>query len=250
MPTVVTDAIAALPLKEMEASLLRGAILDRVIDMGLVEQDFREAVDIASFLHRTQTRKQRGEMTLVHYIEHPLRNTLRALRYGIVDPDTLISIVLHDTVEDEPEQFSAVIAGHQSTSEHDAREHAFAYLSGRFGPQVEAIVRALSNPLQKHGLSREQKNAAYVEHVAEAIASPHVLVAKFVDFADNALSLHHSADRGYAKRQATKYGPLVPIFAARLEDDDVRILFGADAVSQMKAQLADNRLAEFATATV
>jgi hypothetical protein len=154
MPNAVSAAIASLPLKEMEASLLRSAILEQVNALGLSQADFREAIDIASFLHRAQTRKQRGSMHLVHYIEHPLRNTLRALRYGVTDPDTLIGIVLHDTVEDAPEEFSTVLAQHRPTGELDAREHAYAFVSDRFGAPVAAIVRGLSNPLLPNTLSR------------------------------------------------------------------------------------------------
>jgi (p)ppGpp synthase/HD superfamily hydrolase len=250
MPNAVSAAIASLPLKEMEASLLRSAILEQVNALGLSQADFREAIDIASFLHRAQTRKQRGSMHLVHYIEHPLRNTLRALRYGVTDPDTLIGIVLHDTVEDAPEEFSTVLAQHRPTGELDAREHAYAFVSDRFGAPVAAIVRGLSNPLLPNTLSRAAKNTAYIEHVRSAIASPQVFVAKFVDFADNALSLQHSKDRGFARRQATKYRPLVAMFSARLDDADIADLVGSKAVALMKHQLAGNRLAELSTADV
>jgi (p)ppGpp synthase/HD superfamily hydrolase len=250
MPSDVSAAIAALPLKEMEASLLRSAILEHVMTLGLSEPDFREAIDIASFLHREQTRKQRGSMHLVHYIEHPLRNTLRALRYGVADADTLISIVLHDTVEDAPHEFSAVFAGHEATAELDAREHALGFLADRFGLAVAQIVRGLSNPLLPAGLSRTAKNRAYIDHVRTAIDSPQVFVAKFVDFADNALSLHHSMDRGFVKRQAIKYRPLVALFAARLGDDDVQKLVGPQVIARMTRQLEGNRLAEFSTAEV
>jgi (p)ppGpp synthase/HD superfamily hydrolase len=246
--TIVAAAIASLPLKDMEASLLRSAILAEIAQHGLSEPDFTEAIDIASFLHRDQTRKQRGDLPLVHYIEHPLRNTLRALRYGIADPDTLIGIILHDTVEDEPEQFSVVFAQHEPSSEHDAREHAFAFLAQRFGAPVERIVRALSNPLLPTRMDRSQKNAAYVDHVRLATESPAVLVAKFVDFADNALSLHHSRDDVFVARQATKYAPLVEIFTQRLDDVDVLALVGASAVERMKEQLAANRLDELSAA--
>ncbi|MCU1404559.1 MAG: hypothetical protein JWQ43_862 [Glaciihabitans sp.] len=248
MPTTVSAAIATLSLKDMEASLLRSAIFERVAALGLSTADFTEAIDIASYLHRDQTRKQRGAMGLVHYIEHPLRNTLRALRYGVIDSDILIGIVLHDTVEDEPQQFSTVIAGRPADSEGEARENALRFIADRFGTGVSQIVRGLSNPLLPDGLGRAQKNSAYFDHVRSAIASPQVFVAKFVDFADNALSLHHSTDRVYVKRQATKYKPLVGLFSARLNDDDVLALVGVDVVRQMRGQLAGNRLAEFSSA--
>ena len=246
MPNSVTAAIAALPLKEMEASLLRSAILDGVTTLGLSEADFREAIDIASYLHRDQVRKQRGDMPVVHYIEHPLRNTLRAIRYGVTDADTLLSIVLHDTVEDSAVDFSQTVAGIPTTDESEARENAYTFLATRFGDAVAQIVHGLSNPLHPGGLSRSEKNELYLSHVREAIESPQVFVAKFVDFADNALSLHHSPNDDFVKRQATKYEPLVALFAERFRDDDVLALVGAPTVAQMRAQLDENRLEEFA----
>jgi hypothetical protein len=243
MTNVVTAAIAGLPLKEMEVSLLRSAILDQVAALDLNGADFREAIDLASYLHRDQTRQQRGSMPLVFYIEHPLRNTLRALRYGITDPDTLIGVILHDTFEDAAQEFSAVIAGIPAATEQQARENALSFLGQRFSPAVADIVNGLSNPLLPDGLTRARKNEAYIEHVG---ASPQIFVAKFVDFADNALSLHHSMNAGFVKRQATKYGPLVVLFAARLDDADVLAFVGPEAVEDMKAQLAANRLEEFA----
>ena len=100
--------IASLPLKEMEASLLRTAILSHIahsyrldIDGEYILAQVETAIDIASYAHRSQTRQNRGEMPKVHYVEHPLRNALRALRYGVTsDPATIIAIILHDVVED------------------------------------------------------------------------------------------------------------------------------------------------------
>ena len=48
------------------------------------------------------------------------------------------------------------------------------------------IVGALTNPLSPDGLTREEKNTRYVEHVLAEIGDPRVFVAKYVDFVDNA----------------------------------------------------------------
>jgi (p)ppGpp synthase/HD superfamily hydrolase len=249
MTTPAARAIAALPLKEMEASLLRSGILASVDDLGLDRAVFSEAIDVASYVHRDQTRNQRGGMPLVHYIEHPLRNTLRALRYGVTDADTLVAVILHDTVEDGAFDMAGVLAGQPATTEEEARTTALAFVRMRFGTTVADAVSGLSNPLLGEGMSRSAKNAAYVEHVAEAIRSTPVLVAKFVDFADNALSLHHT-DEAYARKQATKYLPLVALFDARLDDPDVAALVGPDAVAAMREALDGNRLSELAASPV
>ena len=67
----VKEQIAALPLKEMEASLLRSAILNYIGELDLDGTQFRHAIDLASHLHRNQTRQNRGNMPKVHFIEHP-----------------------------------------------------------------------------------------------------------------------------------------------------------------------------------
>ncbi|BDZ50734.1 hypothetical protein GCM10025867_29750 [Frondihabitans sucicola] len=249
MTNPAARAIADLPLKEMEASLLRSAILRAVDDLELDRAAFGEAIDVASYVHRDQTRKQRGGMPLVHYIEHPLRNTLRALRYGVADPGTLLAVILHDTVEDGALEMAAVLADRPAATEEQARETALGFLRERFGAAVAETVLGLSNPLLDDELSRAAKNRAYVEHVGEAIRSAPVLVAKFVDFADNALSLHH-ADSAFAQRQAKKYLPLVALFEERLGDPDVTALVGADAVARMREALDGNRLRELAAPPV
>lgn len=245
MTNPAARAISELPLKDMEASLLGSAILACVVDLGLDRDRFTEAIDVASFIHRGQTRKRRGGMPVVHYIEHPLRNTLRALRYGVTDADTLVAVILHDTVEDGALEMASVLAGRPAATEEEARATALAFLGQRFGTEVAATVEGLSNPLLDDGLSRTAKNRAYVRHVARAAESAPVLVAKFVDFADNALSLHH-ADDAFASRQAKKYLPLVALFDQRLGDDDVRDLVGPDAVARMREALDGNRLGDLA----
>lgn len=240
----ITDLIADLPLKEMEASLLRSAILSR-FDAGAGDGVYlrvAEAIDLASYAHRAQTRQNRGTMPKVHYIEHPLRNAHRAQRYGVTDPDTIIAIILHDVVEDCSQIIASEICWFDSGSESENRVAAILHIQERFGPEVAHIVLALTNPTLPDGLTREQKNVLYIEHVLAGIADPLVFIAKFVDFVDNALSLHHSVNPGMVTRLATKYRPLVEPFRARLSSSDLTIIVPADGVIQMLAQLDRNQL--------
>jgi (p)ppGpp synthase/HD superfamily hydrolase len=247
----ITDLISALPLKEMEASLLRSAILSQ-FDTGPTHKRVAEAIDLASYAHRAQTRQHRGVMPTVPYIEHPLRNAHRAQRYGVTDPDTIIAIILHDVVEDCSEIIaSEIIASEIIASEicgmshhfgFDARAATLAYIQDRFGTEVARIVHALTNPLLPDGLTRQQKNALYVEHVLAGILDLKVFIAKFVDFVDNALSLHHSVNPGMTQRLATKYLPLVEPFRARLALPDLTLLVPVEGVRQMLEHLDGNQL--------
>jgi (p)ppGpp synthase/HD superfamily hydrolase len=242
----ITDLISALPLKEMEASLLRSAILSQ-FDTGPTHTRVAEAIDLASYAHRAQTRQHRGEMPTVPYIEHPLRNAHRAQRYGVTDPDTIIAIILHDVVEDCSEIIASEIIESEicGMSHHfgfDARATTLAYIQDRFGTEVARIVLALTNPLLPDGLTRQQKNALYVEHVLAGILDPKVFISKFVDFVDNALSLHHSVNLGMAQRLATKYLPLVEPFRARLALPDLTLFVPAEGIRQMLEHLDGNQL--------
>jgi (p)ppGpp synthase/HD superfamily hydrolase len=246
----VESAIRDLPLKEMEASLLRTAILTEVARMGHDTALFERAIDLAAYLHRAKHRRQRGPMQLVHYVEHPLRNTLRAIRYGVTDEHTLLAIVFHDTVEDHVWDFArlATTPGTTIADEAAAREIAFGYIAHHFGYIVSRTVRGMTNDLLPAGLTRAEKNVHYVSHVDHAMReSARVVVCKFVDFADNALSLHHSMDDGFVSRQATKYLPLEDLFNDRFEDEVVLELFGQDVVDNMRRALSASRLKEFAT---
>ena len=243
--------IASLPLKEMEASLLRTAILSHIahsyrldIDGEYILAQVETAIDIASYAHRSQTRQNRGEMPKVHYVEHPLRNALRALRYGVTsDPATIIAIILHDVVED----CAAIVAvelcdAPLGLGEETYRRIVHFYFLRTFGAQVVRIVGALTNPLSPDGLTRDEKNTRYVEHVLAEIGDPRVFVAKYVNFVDNALSLHHSVNPAMVKRLAAKYLMLVEPFRARLADSDLRLIVPETGIQMMLDHLNGNQL--------
>jgi len=160
----VESAIRDLPLNEMEASLLRTAISTEVARMGHDTALFERAIDLATYLHRAKHRRQRGPMQLVHYVEHPLRNTLRAIRYGVNDERTLLAIVFHDTVVDHVWELVrlATMPGTAIADEAAAREIAFGCLAYHFGYLVARAVRGMTNDLLPAGPTRAEKNVRYV----------------------------------------------------------------------------------------
>lgn len=174
---------------------------------GVSVTTIRKAVLLAADVHRTDTRANRAAHTRTPYIEHPLRNSIRIIRYGIEDQDQTVAALLHDTVEDHPYELAERL-GVTSVSENEARKYAYQYIRKTFGPRVMKIVKGMSNPILPEGLTTEQKHEAYAEHFFEAIQNPDVLINKTSDFTDNALSLHHTQSgmnpAGLQKR-ATKY---------------------------------------------
>lgn len=174
------------------------------------------AMDLATFLHAHQTRKTRNEFERTPYIEHPLRNTLRLLRWGITDKDVLIASLLHDTVEDTAPRFTKRVLK-KSVSEDFAKAQLLDYITMAFGVNVAEIVKGVTNP--KLPKETKAKTEAYRKHVTSAIHNnPGVYLVKLSDFVDNAVGLWHSPDDKFIARQAEKYQPLIPIFKEELSN--------------------------------
>jgi Guanosine polyphosphate pyrophosphohydrolases/synthetases len=96
--------------------------------MPQMTERFVEAVKLAAYLHRTQTRKG-GD---VPYISHLLRVAGLVLEFD-ADEDTAIAAMLHDAVEDQ--------GGLETASQ--VREH--------FGQRVEQLVMACSDSVTAVG---------------------------------------------------------------------------------------------------
>ena len=221
--------IEKMPLKDMDPSLLTLAIIDAVEKMEYVHKEaVVYAISVASYLHRKQRRKNRKEMPLTFYIEHPLRNAMRAIRMGVVDQDIIIGIILHDTVEDCVDEIVAETktVGVSTHDEALKRQIALGWFQRNFGREVAFMVRELSNPIPAPGvvLTREESNAEYVSHASEAIRfQPKVFIGKLVDVIDNGSGLRHlnrPQDAPFKHRSAVKYRPLIDVFEEVLDDED------------------------------
>lgn len=210
---------AETPLKEMDPSALAQAIMHKAAAAGMDLDRIAEAIDAATYLHLGQTRANRGPFARTPYIEHPLRGSLRALRWGVTREHVILAILLHDVVEDCLERLLTrfVPGDHSGLDTLGKRRLAYAWIASRFGPGTAHIVDALTNPPggteQK---TREEKNAEYRRHVEEAVAEDaEVFIGKLIDFDDNAGGLHHNAVPGNEKmvgRLAVKYGPVADVF--------------------------------------
>lgn len=230
----MSPQLQSLSLKSMDSSALTLSVLDAVRlaapeDAGLIFQ----AVSAAAFLHRNQTRSNRANLPRTPYIEHPLRGTLRLIRWGVTDPEILIASLLHDTIEDCSEDivrhFLGIDPGDLTAVE--IRRYVTEWMTDTFGARATGIVLAVTNPTFSEGATRKEKNAQYVGHVREAITGrAEVFLVKLSDFVDNACGLPHNnvaGNEGMVSRLATKYLPLVTIFQAELASN-IRI---ADLVS-------------------
>jgi (p)ppGpp synthase/HD superfamily hydrolase len=158
-------------------------------------QKVGEALELAGRLHALDRRQREP------YVNHLLRVALRIIcHYDVRDPDVICAALLHDAVEDHASDLAA-------SGDHPA---ALAALAARFGPQVAALVEAVTNPVYLPG---QDKDEQYRAHVAASLAAnPGARVIKVSDFTDNGVGIIHTTGPK-AVRLARKYAPLVPILA-------------------------------------
>ena len=166
---------------------------------------FEQALGLASELHRFDRRSREP------YVNHLLRTAIRIITYyDVVDIDVIVAALLHDSVEDHPEELAGSRPG-------DATEAALATLAETFNPRVADLVRAVTNPPRVPGVDRYQQ---YREHVEESLeAHPWARVIKVSDFTDNGVGLMHSLPAKY-EPLATKYRPLVPVLRELIARED------------------------------
>jgi hypothetical protein len=183
------------------------------------------ALDLATRLHAGDRRDREP------YLNHLLRVAIRIIsHYGVHDPDVICAALLHDTVEDHPDELVAL----------GGQEGALAVLAAEFGPRVAELVAAVTNP--SYAPDRDAHDQ-YREHVAESLAaSPWARVIKASDFTDNGVGLIHTTGPRL-HTLAAKYAPLVPVLRDLIARPDTPL--GAAAKEHILAQLdrADERFA-------
>nr|BFE58834.1 hypothetical protein GCM10020063_033600 [Dactylosporangium thailandense] len=153
------------------------------------------ALELAGELHRDDRRVREP------YVNHLLRVAIRVMHhYEVSDVGVIAAAVLHDTVEDHPEE----LAGHPGAT----AEQAVAALAGRFGDRVAGLVAAVTNPEYDPSYDKHEQ---YREHVRASLdREPWARVIKVSDFTDNGVGVIHTTGPK-VERSATKYRPMVPV---------------------------------------
>ncbi|MBH0774909.1 HD domain-containing protein [Nocardia bovistercoris] len=155
------------------------------------------ALELAAELHRDDRYGREP------YLSHLLRVAIRIVsHYEVRDPDLVVAGLLHDAVEDHPEELADGRDG-------DARTAALAALADRFGTRVADIVAAVTNPTPDPG---RDKHEQYRDHVATNLdRSPLARIVKLSDFTDNGVGILYATGPVMAKL-ATKYRPLTDVY--------------------------------------
>ena len=233
-----------LSLKEMDELLLAAEINERVKALGF-GTDMADAIILAAFCHAGQSRANRGRLPRDTYVTHPLRNTLRLMRYGVTSRSILVGEVLHDTVEDSAEVIH-FLWGDDDFHAHTPevyRDSALRYLEQHFGQGVVQVVYGMSNPLADKDVVRtkDEKRADYLTHMAVAAMDPEVAVGKASDLVDNAVGLYHNTgmSKDAIEHLSKKYIPALKFMINRIMDDDVVALMTPAGAARCKVQLEE-----------
>ncbi|MDP9816330.1 HD domain-containing protein [Spirilliplanes yamanashiensis] len=192
----------------------------------------RSARELAAELHAADRR------TREPYLNHLLRVAVRIISYyGVRDVDVIVAALLHDAVEDHPEELAGLPAG---TPHAEATDAAVAELARRFNPRVGELVRSVTNPEYDPGRDRHEQ---YREHVAESLhRDPWARVIKVSDFTDNGVGvIHATGDK--ARSSAAKYRPLVPTFRELIGRADTPLSETAKEHIYDQLDLAERRFA-------
>jgi hypothetical protein len=205
----VTEAVEPAPTEAAPPEYLRTMPLHAITEVyGEAGLRGRFALEIARFPAADRSRLE-GALALaadLHaedrrvrepYLNHLLRVAIRIMHYYRVDDiDVLVAALLHDSVEDHPEQLGGT------------PEAALATLTVAFGSRVAELVGAVTNPEWEPDRHRYVQ---YREHVAHSLeANPWARVIKISDFTDNGVGLIHTTGPKLPA-MAAKYAPLVPV---------------------------------------
>lgn len=208
----LTDFFNDEALKNMDSALL-SMYCARVAEKPDIQwntvdkEQFHDALVHAAIWHQGQTRANRANLPRTPYIEHPLRNVLRAYRWGIRNGDVLTAIVLHDVIEDCADK----ITGYKTRDDNAdvQRDEAVQKIAAMYSPRVAHVVLEVSNPLvsqeEKKVLTQTAKRKAYVEHLENVLDDPDVFIVKLADYMDNAGGLFHNYQPGEEEKLTNMY---------------------------------------------
>lgn len=170
----------------------------------------KQSIDHAVKLHEGQCRGPRANISRPAYVEHPLRNTIRLIRWGCVDGDVLITSVLHDTLEDCAER----IIGKKMKDKEQAFLLASEVMKQEYGDSVNKMLVGVTNPILPRSASHADKVQSYVDHMCDSCVDAQIRAVKTTDLYDNPGSLHHSITESFApraRRMHTKYSVALPV---------------------------------------
>lgn len=168
-----------------------------------------KAFELAKHLHRDDSRQREP------YICHPLRVAIRLMaHYHIADSDIVVACLLHDSVEDHPDEIAPAAEG-------DIQSAALEVLARDYNPRVASLVKAVTNPVFSPD---KDKNTQYLAHATKLMTTgdPGAVMIKVSDFTDNAIGIIYTTGEK-VPRLGAKYLPLIKVFRTALQRKDLPI---------------------------
>lgn len=149
-----------------------------------MEPVVKKAFEFAAKAHAGVTRRWSGEP----YVEHPARVAASLAALGF-DPDVVAAGYLHDVIEDCPVS---------------AEE-----LAAEFGPRIAALVVEVSNPKKVPGMSKADRLAAVVNHLAaSSYGGASIKLADMLDNSSNVAEHDPAFAKWYLPQIAAKVAVL------------------------------------------
>lgn len=165
-------------------------------------------IDVNLALHLGLAMHGNDMRTNGHYTNHIMRVCLRIItKYNIKEPSIIAAALLHDSVEDHPNDLVKVLGGHKDMSMPVAPQAIAAMRNSPLSSETVDIVDLLTCP----PLTPDNKQQEYLEYTERIVyGSPAARVVKLSDFVDNAVGNHYTLG---SKRQKLdkKYLPLYRI---------------------------------------
>lgn len=179
------------------------------------KEKFSRALFLSTIWHKGQTRRSGKGTSRTPYIDHPMRNMLRAYQWGFRNADILTAIILHDVIEDSSDR----IVGNAINieNEEELRNKASEIIGELFSEKIKRILFSVSNPIQnkKSILSQKQKTDNYIKHLENILYEPDVFIVKFSDYIDNAgglIDLFDVEEERQPRNLFNKYFLSFPVF--------------------------------------
>lgn len=204
-----TKTFPTAPLKDLDPAMLIFQLshyCDKIEESNQAGADsIRSAMEIASYLHKDQTRRVRADFPVTPYIEHPLRVALRLARWGVTDPEIITAALLHDVLEDCADKIETSFD----------TDNATQWIKDNYGDNIALWVTEVTN-------NSSQPYQDKIESLA-FLGSSEALLIKASDLIDNAGSLHYQLDNTEKSwkqtvRLANKYAPAMLLVKTALQE--------------------------------
>lgn len=174
---------------------------------------FQKALDLVLKIHKDQKSRPDGE-----YINHILRVALRCIYFGITKVDTIISALLHDSVEDQKINLCNESGLFKEVDllflpDTELRIMCLHAIKNMFGESVSKNVDLLTNPEIVDDSTVGDFNKIYLNHVSNVVKNNFQAgIIKLSDFYDNGMDLDNIVDENRKNKYIKRYTPLFKVF--------------------------------------